>query len=184
MCRWLAYSGYAVRIEELLYKPQALADRPEPPLAARRRDDERRRLRHRLVRRRGDSGVFHSVEPAWNDRNLQDLAVHLESGLVFAHIRASSGSPIQQTNCHPFRHGRWLWMHNGLIRDFHRVKRDLVLRSIRRSTPRSRARPTRSASSSWPSRSGSRTTRRPRSSTQSASSSTWDAASVSTTRSR
>ena len=32
---------------------------------------------------------------------------------------------MQQTNCHPFRHGRWLWMHNGAIRDFDRVKRDL-----------------------------------------------------------
>ena len=72
-------------------------------------------------------GTFHSVEPAWNDRNLKELSAHLRSGLVFAHIRASSGSPVQQTNCHPFRHGRWLWMHNGLIRDFHRVKRDLVL---------------------------------------------------------
>jgi glutamine amidotransferase len=76
----------------------------------------------------GDTpGVFHSIEPAWNDRNLRDLAEHISSGLVFAHIRASSGSPIQQSNCHPFRHGRWLWMHNGLIRDFHMVKRELVL---------------------------------------------------------
>jgi glutamine amidotransferase len=72
-------------------------------------------------------GTFHSIEPAWNDRNLRELSAHLRSGLVFAHIRASSGSPVQQTNCHPFRHGRWLWMHNGVVRDFHRVKRDLVL---------------------------------------------------------
>jgi glutamine amidotransferase len=76
----------------------------------------------------GDTpGTFHSVEPAWNDRNLKDLAGHVRSGLVFAHIRASSGSPVQLTNCHPFRHGRWLWMHNGVIRDFPRVKRELVL---------------------------------------------------------
>jgi len=34
---------------------------------------------------------------------------------------------VQQTNCHPFRHGRWLWMHNGLIAEFHAVKRELVL---------------------------------------------------------
>ncbi len=75
----------------------------------------------------GDTpGVFHSVEPAWNDRNLKDLARHLESPLVFAHIRASTGGAIQQTNCHPFRHGRWLWMHNGAIREFPTVKRDLA----------------------------------------------------------
>jgi glutamine amidotransferase len=75
----------------------------------------------------GDTpGVFHSIEPAWNDRNLKDLASHIVSPLVFAHIRASTGGAIQQTNCHPFRHGRWLWMHNGLIREFAAVKRDLA----------------------------------------------------------
>jgi predicted glutamine amidotransferase len=72
-------------------------------------------------------GVFHSVEPAWNDRNLRELAGHVSAGVVFAHIRASTGSPVQQSNCHPFRHGRWLWMHNGLVNDFALVKRDLVL---------------------------------------------------------
>jgi glutamine amidotransferase len=70
--------------------------------------------------------VFRSVEPAWNDCNLRDLAPHIEAPLVFAHIRASSGSAIQQTNCHPFRHGRWLFMHNGVIRGFRELKRDLV----------------------------------------------------------
>ena len=75
----------------------------------------------------GDTpGVFHSVEPAWNDRNLVDLTRQLVSPLVFAHIRASTGGAIQQTNCHPFRHGRWLWQHNGLIREFATVKRDLA----------------------------------------------------------
>lgn len=33
---------------------------------------------------------------------------------------------MQQSNCHPFRHGDWLWMHNGLIADFPKLKRDLV----------------------------------------------------------
>ena len=71
--------------------------------------------------------MFRGVEPAWNDANLRELAAHVTSPLFFAHIRASSGTAIQRTNCHPFRHGRWLWMHNGLINDFHAVKRDLVL---------------------------------------------------------
>ena len=71
--------------------------------------------------------MFRSVEPAWNDRNLRELAEHVTATTVFAHIRASTGSPVQQTNCHPFRHGRWLWMHNGLVYEYHAVKRDLVL---------------------------------------------------------
>ena len=45
----------------------------------------------------------------------------------FAHIRAAIGSAVQQTNCHPFRHGRWLFMHNGYIDGFATIKRDLVL---------------------------------------------------------
>ena len=126
MCRWLAYSGSPVLLEELLLKPaHSLIDQS---------------LHSRLgaTTTNGDGfgigwygaedtpGVFHSIEPAWNDHNLRELAQHLTSPLVFAHIRASTGSAIQQTNCHPFRYGHWLWMHNGLIREFNSVKRDLA----------------------------------------------------------
>jgi glutamine amidotransferase len=72
-------------------------------------------------------GVFHSIEPAWNDRNLRELADHVSSSHFFAHIRAAIGSSVQQTNCHPFRHGRWLFMHNGYINEFATLKRELVL---------------------------------------------------------
>jgi glutamine amidotransferase len=71
--------------------------------------------------------LFHSIEPAWNDRNLHELARHIASPIVFAHVRAATSTPVQQTNCHPFRHGRWLFMHNGLIRDFAKVKRELAM---------------------------------------------------------
>jgi glutamine amidotransferase len=77
--------------------------------------------------REATPALFRSVEPAWNDANLREISTHLESRLFFAHIRASSGSPVQQTNCHPFRFDRWLWMHNGLVREFPTLKRDLVL---------------------------------------------------------
>jgi len=127
MCRWLAYSGSPIRLEDALYAPaHSLIDQS---------------LHSRLGAEttNGDGfgvgwygegevpAVFRGVEPAWNDRNLHELAAHVTSPLFFAHIRASSGTSVQQTNCHPFRHGRWLFMHNGLINDFHAVKRDLVL---------------------------------------------------------
>ena len=126
MCRWLAYSGSPVLLDDLLFKPMhSLVDQS---------------LHSRLgvETTNGDGfgigwygvgetpAVFRSVEPAWNDRNLVDLARHIEAQWVFAHIRASTGGAVQQTNCHPFRHGRWLWMHNGLIRGFTAVKRDLA----------------------------------------------------------
>jgi predicted glutamine amidotransferase len=127
MCRWLAYSGSPVLLEELLYKPQnsLIVQSLHSQLGAETTNGDGFGVGWYGV---GDEpGVFHSIEPAWNDRNLRELSAHIQSPLVFAHIRASSGSPVQQTNCHPFRHGRWLWMHNGVIHDFARVKRDLML---------------------------------------------------------
>jgi glutamine amidotransferase len=72
-------------------------------------------------------GMYHSVGPAWGDANLRELAAHIESPLFLMHVRAAIGSPIQETNCHPFRHGSWLFVHNGYIADFHVLRRDLML---------------------------------------------------------
>jgi predicted glutamine amidotransferase len=127
MCRWLAYSGSPIRMEELLVKrDRSLLDQS---------------LHSRLgaTTTNGDGfgvgwygdeqtpRVYRSTHPAWNDRNLRELAAGISSPLFFAHIRASTGTAIQETNTHPFRHGRWLWMHNGLIREFATVRRELVL---------------------------------------------------------
>lgn len=126
MCRWLAYSGTPVLIQELLYEGHhSLIDQSlHSRLGAETTNGDGFGVGWYGVGQ--EPGLFHSVEPAWNDRNLRELAAHVRSPLVFAHIRASSGTAVQQTNCHPFRHGRFLWMHNGSIKDFQRVKRDLV----------------------------------------------------------
>ena len=127
MCRWMAYSGDPLLAEELLFRPKhSLIDQS---------------LHSRLgvETTNGDGfgigwygegntpAVFKSIEPAWNDRNLRELATQIRTRLLFAHIRASTGTPVQQSNCHPFRYGQWLWMHNGAITGFHEVKRDLML---------------------------------------------------------
>jgi predicted glutamine amidotransferase len=127
MCRWLAYSGSPVLLEELLYKPKhSLIDQSlHSTMGAETTNGDGFGVGWYGAAE--TPGTFHSTEPAWNDRNLRELASHLSSGLVFAHIRASSGSPVQETNCHPFRYGSWLWMHNGLISEFAHVKRELVL---------------------------------------------------------
>jgi predicted glutamine amidotransferase len=128
MCRWLAYSGSPILLEELLYKPEhSLIDQS---LHARLGVDTTNGDGFGVGWYGPDAqtpAVFHSIEPAWNDRNLREVAGHVQSPLFLAHIRASTGTAVQQTNCHPFRHGRWLWVHNGLVRDFPRLKRDLAL---------------------------------------------------------
>jgi glutamine amidotransferase len=126
MCRWLAYSGSPVCLEDLLFKPKnsLVVQSQHSKMGA--------------TTTNGDGfgvgwygaletpGVFRSTEPAWNDRNLRELSALASSARVFAHIRASTGSAVQQTNCHPFRHERWLWMHNGMLDGFAAMKRDLA----------------------------------------------------------
>lgn len=72
-------------------------------------------------------GLYKSIVPAWNDQNLKHLTQHIKSDCFLAHVRATTGTPVQQTNCHPFNKGKWLFVHNGLIEGYSRVKRELVL---------------------------------------------------------
>src|SRR5436305_10794082 len=127
MCRWLAYSGSPVLLRDALYSPaHSLIDQSlHSDLGAEATNGDGFGIG--WYDDMPEPGVFHSIEPAWNDHNLLELAGHIVSGHFFAHIRAAIGSAVQQTNCHPFRHGRWLFMHNGYLADLPTVKRDLVL---------------------------------------------------------
>jgi glutamine amidotransferase len=122
----MAYSGDPILVEDLLFRPKhSLIDQS---------------LHSRLgaTTTNGDGfgigwygdgpvpALFKSVDPAWNDQNLREIASQVRTPLFFAHVRASTGTPVQRTNCHPFRHGRWLWMHNGALRGFHETKRGLL----------------------------------------------------------
>jgi predicted glutamine amidotransferase len=74
-----------------------------------------------------EPGVFHAITPAWNNLNLASLAKVVASPCVLAHVRAASpGSEVDLANCHPFRYGRYLLMHNGRLGSFHRVRRRLL----------------------------------------------------------
>jgi predicted glutamine amidotransferase len=127
MCRWLAYSGAPVLLEDLLYRPEhsLIVQSMHSTLGAEATNGDGFGVG--WYGDRDVPGVFRSIEPAWNDRNLSELAAHVHSPRVFAHIRAAIGSPVQQTNCHPFRSGSWLFMHNGYIDGFHAMKRDLAM---------------------------------------------------------
>jgi len=127
MCRWLAYSGAPLFLEELIFKAKhSLVDQSK--------DSRLGKLPMNgdgfgigWYGPRGTPGVFRDTRPAWNDRNLREIAAQVESSLFLAHIRATTGTAVQQTNCHPFRHDGWLFMHNGVIRGFEKVRRALAL---------------------------------------------------------
>ncbi len=127
MCRWLAYSGSPMALQTVLLEPEhSLIDQSlHAQMGVETTNGDGFGVGWYGEGR--DPGVYHSISPAWNDRNLRELVKHFRSYLFLAHIRASTGTAIQQTNCHPFRHDQWLWMHNGLIRGFGTVKRELML---------------------------------------------------------
>lgn len=115
MCRWLAYGGDPIAMDMLLFKPCNSLIRQS--LSAQRS----------IAPTNGDGfglgwygnlerpGLYRDTMPAWNDSNLRSLAEQIHSPLFFAHVRASTGPATARLNCHPFRYGRWLFMHNGQI---------------------------------------------------------------------
>jgi len=130
MCRWLAYSGEPLRTTELVLnaKHSIVAQSLDSPLGAETVNGDGFGFGWYPTEPSVPNvpGLFHSIEPAWNDQNLREITQAVESPLFFTHVRAAAGPPIQQTNCHPFRYQNWLFMHNGVIADFAAVKRDLT----------------------------------------------------------
>jgi predicted glutamine amidotransferase len=127
MCRWMAWLGQPVLIDELLFKTQhGIVDQS---LHARMGAEPTNGDGFGLGWYGSGEGpaVYRSISPAWSDPNLGELAAHTESPLFLAHVRAAIGSPVQETNCHPFRRGKWLFVHNGYIADFPLLRRDLML---------------------------------------------------------
>jgi len=127
MCRWLAYQGSPIYLENLLFLP-------EHSLVA-----QSQQARQSLYQTNGDGfglgwyterprpGVYREILPAWNDENLKSLSRHVRSSLFMAHVRATSGTAIQRTNCHPFSYGPWLFQHNGEIGGYLQLKEALDL---------------------------------------------------------
>ena len=126
MCRWLAYSGAPILLDEVLFKPEhSLIDQSlhaSDPSSTTNGDG----FGVGWYGKRDVPGVYKDIRPAWNDTNLRALAAQIESSMFLAHVRATTGSPVQRTNCHPFNHQKWLFVHNGLINAYDKLHRDLA----------------------------------------------------------
>jgi predicted glutamine amidotransferase len=128
VCRWLAYFGDPIRPEELLYEPRRSlieqSRRGVQPDAAIANADGFGLGWYGL---HDTPGLYRSSSPAWGDQNLRDLSAQIRTPLFLSHVRAASGGvPVQQTNCHPFRYRRWLFVHNGFIEEWPRLRRELT----------------------------------------------------------
>jgi predicted glutamine amidotransferase len=127
MCRWMGYRGQSLLVEELLYKTQhsLIEQSRHAKLGVETFNGDGFGLG--WYSEAGEPGVYRGLLPAWGDRNLRNLAAHIRSPLFLAHVRATTGTPVQETNCHPFHHRNWLFVHNGSIAEYHVIRHELLL---------------------------------------------------------
>jgi predicted glutamine amidotransferase len=127
VCRWVAYLGAPINPKELLHDPERSlieqSRRHAPNMAIPNGDG----TGLGWYDHRPEPALFRSIVPAWGDANLLELAAEIRSPLFLAHVRAGTGTPVQQSNCHPFRWRNWLFVHNGYVADYKRLRRELLL---------------------------------------------------------
>jgi glutamine amidotransferase len=125
MCRWAAYLGEAVFLEDIVSAPChsliAQSHCAEQARTATNADG----FGLAWYGERPQPGLYRDILPAWADANLKSLCRQIRSGLFLAHVRASTGGATSRANCHPFASGRWSFMHNGQIGGFDRLRRAL-----------------------------------------------------------
>jgi len=115
MCRWAAYIGPEIFLEEIVTRPEHSLISQSLSCCEGKTDTNGDGFGMAWYGERRAPGLFRDVNPAWSDPNLLSLAEHVKSGLFLAHVRASTGSATSRNNCHPFVNGNWSFMHNGMI---------------------------------------------------------------------
>ncbi len=127
MCRLMAYKGTPIVIDNLLYKPknslinQSLHAREiEEPL-----NGDGFGIGWYVPDLNFEPVTFVSVNPAWSNRNLRNLAPKTRTDCMIAHVRAASVGEVSESNCHPFQYKNLLMAHNGGIENFGLVKRKI-----------------------------------------------------------
>ena len=126
MCRFAAYSGPEILISSLVTDPKHSIIHQSYD------------ARERVEPLNGDGygigwyapqfnsapAIFKEVSPAWNSQNLINISRVTKSGCIFAHVRAATiGGHVSRANCHPFCWNNYLFMHNGTVFEFDKIKR-------------------------------------------------------------
>lgn len=123
MCRWAAYRGEPLYLEELVSSPaHSLIEQSHCATRAKTATNGDG-FGIAWYGDRPEPGRYRDVLPAWSDCNLRSLARQIRSSLFLAHVRAATTGATRRDNCHPFVHGHWSFMHNGQIANFDRIRR-------------------------------------------------------------
>ena len=123
MCRFLAYHGEPVLMETLITAPCHSLIHQSLHAAEGKTETNGDGFGVGWFGERDTPGLYREVRPAWSDENLRSIAAQVRSGTFFAHVRAATGTATSRANCHPFAQGRFLFMHNGQVGGWPRVRR-------------------------------------------------------------
>lgn len=118
MCRHLAWLGQPRSLSSLVLQPEH---------GLLRQSYQPRRQRHGTMNADGwgvgffsprvdEPSRWRSNRPLWGDASFTSVAPAITSTCVIAAVRsASAGMPRDETAVAPFRSGRWLLSHNGVV---------------------------------------------------------------------
>lgn len=123
MCRFLAYCGEPVFLETLVCTPCHSLIEQSMHASEAKTETNGDGFGVGWYSERTEPGRYCEIRPAWSDENLRSLCSHIRSRLFFAHVRAATGTAVSRANCHPFKAGRFLFMHNGQVGDWSRLRR-------------------------------------------------------------
>jgi glutamine amidotransferase len=125
MCRWAAYRGEPLYLEELVSSPaHSLIEQSHCATRAKTATNGDG-FGIAWYGDRPEPGRYRDILPAWSDCNLRSIARQIRSPLFLAHVRAATTGATRRDNCHPFVHGHWSFMHNGQIANFEAIRRPL-----------------------------------------------------------
>lgn len=123
MCRWAAYVGKPIFLDEVVTRPghSLIAQSQQATECKTATNGDGFGLA--WYDARPVPGLYRDIYPAWSDPNLRSVCEQVRSRLFLAHVRASTGSAISRNNCHPFVHENWSFMHNGQFGGFEQFRK-------------------------------------------------------------
>jgi predicted glutamine amidotransferase len=124
MCRWAAWIGQPIFLEDIVSRPGHSLVRQSQAAEECKSATNGDGFGLAWYGERESPGLYRDIYPAWSDPNLKSLTAQVRSPLFLAHVRASTGTATSRNNCHPFVVGRWSFMHNGQVGGFEAFRRD------------------------------------------------------------
>lgn len=124
MCRWAAYIGEPVFLEDIVTRPAHSLIHQSSEASESKTAINADGFGLAWYGARPEPGLYRDVLPAWSDPNLKSITAQVQSGLFMAHVRASTGTATSRNNCHPFAVGRWTFMHNGQVGGYAHFRKD------------------------------------------------------------